>query len=124
MIFHAFFSLSYQGEIQEQGIQLMCVLATSDENCDTIVKRRTFIVAVEAMKKHKGNLGVQIAGCQLLVLLAISERHRAILVEQNIVLPILRALQEFKNSAEVQINGLNALAQLAEALLNKLDESK
>lgn len=122
----SFFFSSIKGEIQEQGIQLMCILATSNENCCTIVKGRTFIVALEAMKKHREFIGVQIAGCQLLVLLGDFEfeHHRAILVQQDTILPILRALKEFRSSAEVQINGLTALAQLAEALENKLHESK
>lgn len=102
----------------------MCVLATLNQNCRTIVKGRTFIVALEAMKKHKDSLGVQTAGCQLLVLLAAFEPHREILVQQNIVLPVLRALREFKGSAEVQRNGLIVLAHLTEALENKLHSSK
>ena len=104
----------------------MCILAASNENCHTIVKGRTFIVALEAMKKHKNYIGVQIVGCKLVVLLGDVEfeHHRAILVQQDTILPILRALVEFRNSAEVQINGLTALAQLAEALENKLHDSK
>lgn len=106
------------GEIQEQGIQLMCVLAVSNKNCRTIVKGRTFIVALEAMKKHKDYLDVQAAGCQLLVLLGAFEYDREILVQQNVVRLILRALREFKSSVEVQKNGFTALARLAEALMN------
>ena len=87
-------------------------------------KARTFIVAIEAMKKHQDYLGVQIGGCKLLVLLAAFESHRATLVEQDIILPIFRALIEFKDSAELQINGLNALAVLAGTLENKLQKSK
>lgn len=113
-----------KGEIQEQGVQLMCVLANSNQNCRTIVKGRTFTVALEAMKKHENCLGVQASGCRLMVLLAAFEPHREILVQQNIVLPILRALRQFKASAEVQKYGLTALAQLAEALKEKLHDSE
>lgn len=108
------------GGIQEQGIQLMCILATSNQNCRAMFQARTFIVALEAMKRHQDYLGVQIAGCKLLVLLAAFEPHRATLVEQDIILPILHALKEFKDCTELQINGLSALAHLAEALGNKL----
>ena len=102
----------------------MCILATSSQNCHAMFQARTFIVAIEAMKKHQDYLGVQIGGCKLLVLLAAFESHRATLVEQDIILPIFRALIEFKDSAELQINGLNALAVLARALENKLQKSK
>lgn len=120
-----FVSLFIKGEIQEQGIQLMCVLASSDQNCRTLVRGRTFIVALEAMKKHCDCSGVQAAGCQLLVLLAKLEPHREILVQQSIVLVvILHALQKFKDSVDIQKSGLAALALLTEALENKLQDSK
>ena len=123
-LLHAFFSF-IKGEIQEQGIQLMCVLASSNKNCCTLVRGRTFIVALEAMKKHCDSLGVQAAGCRLLVLLAAFEPHREILVQQSVVLKvILRALQNFKDCVNVQKNGLTALALLTEALENKLQDSK
>lgn len=119
------FLLFLKGEIQEQGIQLMCVLASSEQNCCTLVRGRTFIVALEAMKKHCDCPGVQAAGCQLLVLLADLESHREILVQQNIVLAvILHALQNFKDCVDIQRSGLTALALLAEALEKKLQHSK
>ena len=119
------FLLFMKGEIQEQGIQLMCVLASSKGNCCTLVNGRTFIVALEAMKKHCDCSGVQAAGCQLLVLLADLEPHREILVQQSIVLVvILHALQKFKDCIEVQKSGLAALALLTEALEKKLQHSK
>ena len=102
----------------------MCVLAVSNKNCRTIVKGRTFIVALEAMKKHKDYLDVQAAGCQLLVLLGAFEYDREILVQQNVVRLILRALREFKSSVEVQKNGFTALARLAEALMNLVQDGK
>lgn len=119
------FLLFLKGEIQEQGIQLMCVLASSEQNCCTLVRGRTFIVALEAMKKHCDCPGVQAAGCQLLVLLADLESHREILVQQNIVLAvILHALQNFKGCVDIQRSGLTALALLTEALEKKLQHSK
>ena len=119
------FLLFLKGEIQEQGIQLMCVLASSEQNCCTLVRGRTFIVALEAMKKHCDCPGVQAAGCQLLVLLADLESHREILVQQNIVLAvILHALQNFKDCVDIQRSGLTALALLTEALDKKLQHSK
>ena len=119
------FFLFLKGEIQEQGIQLMCVLASSEQNCCTLVRGRTFIVALEAMKKHCDCPGVQAAGCQLLVLLADLESHREILVQQNIVLAvILHALQNFKDCVDIQRSGLTALALLTEALDKKLQHSK
>ena len=119
------FFLFLKGEIQEQGIQLMCVLASSEQNCCTLVRGRTFIVALEAMKKHCDCPGVQAAGCQLLVLLADLESHREILVQQNIVLAvILHALQNFKDCVDIQRSGLTALALLTEALEKKLQHSK
>lgn len=119
------FLLFLKGEIQEQGIQLMCVLASSEQNCCTLVRGRTFIVALEAMKKHCDCPGVQAAGCQLLVLLADLESHREILVQQNIVLAvILHALQNFKDCVDIQRSGLTALALLTEALEKKLQHSK
>lgn len=102
----------------------MCVLAASMANCRIIVKGRTFIVALEAMKKHKEFLGVQAAGCHLVRLLAALEPHREILVQQNIVLCILRALRQFKDGIDVQINGFAALVQLTEALADKVHDSK
>ena len=102
----------------------MCILATSNQNCRAMFQARTFIVALEAMKRHQDYLGVQIAGCKLLVLLAAFEPHRATLVEQDIIHPILHALIEFKDCTELQINGLSALAHLAEALGNKLQNGK
>ena len=122
--FYTFFFLVIKGEIQEQGIQLMCVLASSNQNCCTFAKGRTFMVALEAMKKHCDCSGVQAAGCRLLVLLAAFEGHREILVQQGVVLGILRALQNCKDCAVVQKNGLTALALLAEALENNLHDSK
>ena len=122
---YVLFLLYIKGEIQEQGIQLMCVLASSEQNCRTLVHGRTFIVALEAMKKHCDCPGVQAAGCQLLVLLAGLESHREILVQQSIVLvAILNALQNFKDHADVQKSGLTALALLTEALEKKLQHSK
>ena len=119
------FLLFIKGEIQEQGIQLMCVLASSEQNCCTLVRGRTFIVALEAMKKHCDCPGVQAAGCRLLVLLADLESHREILVQQSIVLAvILHALQDFKDCVDVQTSGLTALALLTEALEKKLQHSK
>ena len=119
------FLLFIIGEIQEQGIQLMCVLASSEQNCCTLVRGRTFIVALEAMKKHCDCPGVQAAGCQLLVHLADLESHREILVQQSIVLAvILHALQNFKDCIDVQRSGLTALALLTEALEKKLQHSK
>ena len=119
------FLLSIKGEIQEQGIQLMCVLASSEQNRCTLVRGRTFIVALEAMKKQCDCPGVQAAGCQLLVLLADLESHREILVQQKIVLDvILHALRNFKDCVDIQKSGLTALALLTEALGEKLQHSK
>lgn len=103
----------------------MCVLASSEQNCCTLVRGRTFIVALEAMKKHCDCPGVQAAGCQLLVLLADLESHREILVQQRIVLVvILHALQNFKDCVDIQKSGLTALALLTEALEKKLQHGK
>lgn len=116
--------LFIKGEIQEQGIQLMSVLASSEQNCLTLVGGRTFIVALEAMKKHFDCQGVQAAGCQLLECLAGLEPNRKILVQQNILVVILCALQNFQDCIDVQKSGLTSLALLTEALVEKLQHSK
>ena len=102
----------------------MSVLASSSKNCRTLVYGRTFIVALEAMKKHHTVSGVQACGCHLLVLLAAFQPHREILVEQNVVDIVLHALRRFPNIVDVQKYGLSALALLAEAFEQRFQDGK